>query len=118
MIVDGNTNIRQGSEAFIAWILMEVNGETPIDLTVVSTAVLHFRHRIVVMDPILFSTRDDPQKLTIGEPRNTGKVTLKPAVDDFSVVGEYDMFIMLFEARGQHPVPEQRNYTFTVISSY
>lgn len=116
MLVSGNVTIRATSNDFVGWQLFQEDGVTPIDISAATLVTLRLEKRDdnAVTE---FKTSDIPQKLFITDATN-GKVELRPASDDFPVKSSYKFHIIYTDSAGDHPVPENIDYTFQVIDDY
>lgn len=116
MSVSGDVTIRATSQDYIDWQLLQEDGTTPISLESAISVTLRLQNK-VDKSVIEFKTTDDPQKFFITDATN-GKVQLRPAADDFTSIASYDFHIIVIDSIGNHPVPEDRDYTLQVIDHY
>lgn len=116
MTVSGNVTIRTGSQDYIDWQVLQEDGVTPISLAGVTSVTIRFQNKID--DTVIeFKTTDVPQKLFITDAPN-GKIELRPTITDFTAVAMYRFHIIVIDSVGNHPVPEDQDYTLDVIDSY
>ncbi len=110
--VNGNIIHRIGSQDYRDIQLMREDGVTPINLTSVINAVLKMQN----LDGAIktFDTSDINPKLFFDDDRATGKLQLRQSESDFIVVTIWKYYVELWDDDGMHPVPEGKEYSFTV----
>lgn len=108
--------IRATTEDYISWQVLKEDGTTAISLAGADSVTLRLKNKL--NDTVTeFKTTDNPQKLFVTDAAN-GKFELRPAAGDFPSESSYDFHIIVTDSIGNHPVPENKNYTLRVIDDY
>lgn len=112
-ILNGNVTMRAKSQDYKILQIFEDDGVTPINLTNATVAVLRLKN-IRTGGIKVFSTEDIP-KLLFFLDRTLGKIQLRPSVDSFPIAEKYNYHLSFTDSIGEHPAPEDKNYSWDVI---
>lgn len=109
--VNGDTQLRAGSEDPLTWQLLEDDGVTAINLTGITLLTLRLEEEDTGTVKIFTGA-----KLTVTDAAN-GKIQLAQVAADFPSATRYEFYVSFTDSGGKaHAVPEDKNYIWRVTA--
>ncbi len=115
--VNGDVEIKAGSEDYIDLQLLQDDGVTPVDLSAATSVELRLRN---TADQVIktFATIDASPKLFIIDAAQ-GKIQLRQKAVDFPGAAIFEYYIVINDAIGAHPVPDgDKLYSLRVVAKF
>jgi hypothetical protein len=116
-LVEGDVTIRVGSEDYVDLQLLQDDGVSPVNISGATKVELRLRSRDGEETIKKFADDDVPQKLYVTDAEQ-GEIQLRQVAADFATIMDYDFFVVITDSIGNHPVPEDKFYTWSAVESF